>query len=168
MSDNNTFEAVKPLEPLAPITSAEDGAPLLSFRSPVTQNVQLSKKICFWHNPRTDHIMQGAPENFPAPPGYLTIVCNHAWEAEKWSARLNDQDKRRAEMTEYQQFERESAMLADARKQIRVLQDRATSPLNRQMLAFAMHQCDLIEERLRKQMGGYQSFLHVEAHENGK
>jgi hypothetical protein len=118
--------------------------------------------------------MSGAPPRFDhmKPMGYDTIECNHAIEAEKWSARLTAQDKRIAEADDNERELIEGPMRADLRKEI-VYKMQNPSPggdprrkrLNYQMLEFALKKLDEAEAHSKTKR---ESYLHVEAFESGK
>lgn len=131
------------------------------------QNAQMSTKIYFWHNPRTDHILQGAPPQFRSmmPPGYQEIECGHAMDAERWSARLTAQDKRIAEMNDEEREAVEGPMRADLRRELEAGIRKASSSLNASMLRMALRQLDDAEANARTKR---ESYLHVEAFEHGK
>lgn len=137
------------------------------------RNAQMSTKIYFWFNKNTDHIMQGAPPQFDAmrPPGYQTITCNHASEAEMWSARLNAQDKRHAEMNDIEREFFEGKIRADLRKETVELManppmylDEAHKRVRGELLQRALDELDESEKRVKTKR---ESFLHVEAFEHG-
>jgi hypothetical protein len=137
-------------------------------------NAQMATKIYFWHNPRTQHVMQGAPPQFDSmkPMGYQTIECNHAHEAEMWSERLRRQDQRITEMSDYEREQIEGPMRDDLRKQIkgrlRELEagiDTKNARLNALFMKKALQMLDQQEEKAKTIR---QSYLHVEAFENGK
>lgn len=131
-----------------------------------SHNAQMAMKIYFWHNPRTDHIMQGAPPQFDhmIPPGYQRITCNHAHEAETWSQRLNAQDKRIAEMSDYEREMVEGPMRADLRRELRAKLLNARNGINRRMLEIALQKLDEAEEKGKTTR---ESYLHVEGFEHG-
>lgn len=133
----------------------------------VSHNAQMHTKIYFWHNPRTDHILQGAPPQFTfmMPPGYQCIECNHAHEAESWSARLNEQDKRIAEMTDYEREMIEGPMRADLRRELKTKIHQARNGINRMMLERALKELDKAEANGKTVR---ESYLHVEGFENGR
>lgn len=164
-------------EPISaePITSRLDDA---NFQEVIDQqwsgygkqNAQLSKKIYFWHNPKTQHIMQGAPPQFKPIAGYQVVECNHVHEAELWSKRLNEQDKRVEMMSKEERDTIESQQLSDARKDIQRLLNNGAVGLNRQMLEYALKECNKLDDarRLRNNESRRDSFLHVEAFEDGR
>jgi len=147
--------------------------PVAEFVAP-RGNAQMETKIYFWHNPRTQHIMQGAPPQYDSmkPMGYQTIECNHAHEAEMWSERLRTQDQRIAEMTDYEREQIEGPMRDDLRKQIksrlRELEagvDTKNARLNALFMKKALQMLDQQEEKAKTVR---QSYLHLEAYEHGK
>ena len=145
--------------PLAPEgTSTPEAAPGRSLPA------QLSVKVVFWHNPRTDHILQGAPERFEPIFGYQKIICHHAHEAELWSARLCAQDKRVAEMNDYDRELFEGPMRADIRRELKQKMFRATG-LNYLLLERALLELDKAEAKGKTVR---ESYLHSEAYEHGK
>lgn len=133
--------------------------------APAPQNAQLSTKIVFWYNPRTDHILQGAPERFEPIYGYQKIICHHAHEAETWSARLCAQDKRIAEMNDYERERFEGPMRADIRRELRDRLHNARNGINRMLLEKALEELDKAETKGKTVR---ESFLHVEGFEHGK
>lgn len=145
--------------------------PVKSIAEPVAEpagrshNAQLSTKIVFWHNPNTDHILQGAPEHFEPIFGYRKIVCHHAHEAETWSKRLNQQDKRMAEMTDYERELVEGPMRDDIRRELKEKLHHARNGVNRMMLERALYE---LEKSEAKGKTVRESYLHVEAFEHGK
>lgn len=135
------------------------------------RNAQMSTKIYFWHNPRTDHILQGAPPRFDSlkPPGYLTVECNHAYEAESWSARLHEQDKRVKEMTEFERLQFEKPMIANLRHELETQLRNIEKNKNKAAAAALLKiQLKKLEEYEAKFYSKYESFMHVEAFEHGK
>jgi hypothetical protein len=134
-------------------------------------NAQLGTKIYFWHNRVTDHIMQGAPPQYDAlrPLGYQTIECNHAHEAEMWSKRLNDQDKRIAEMTDYEREMIEGPMRDNLRREIRAKLASLEGSRNKSLNAYALtHALKMLDEQEEKAKTVRESYLHLEAFEDGK
>lgn len=138
------------------------------------RNAQMGTKIYFWHNPRTGHIYQGAPPQYDAmrPQGYETITCNHPWEAEKWSARLNEQDNREQAFNDEEREMVEGARRVDLRKEILELKrnppdyiDGRHKRARDMLLDMALGQLDEHEER---RITKRESFLHLEAFEAGK
>ncbi len=137
-----------------------------------SHNAQMGTKIVFWYNRDTDHILQGAPEHFEPIYGYQKIVCNHASEAELWSKRLREQDKKFAEMSDIEQEQREAPMRAHIRKEILYKManpspggDPRRKRLNHIMLQKALDQLDLCEAKGKTVRDSY---LHAEAFEKGK
>lgn len=127
-------------------------------------------KIYFWHNPRTDHILQGAGPLYDCmmPPGYERITCNHAHEAEAWSARLNSQDKRVAEMNDCERELFEGPMRADLRRELRRqladIEKNKSKHIAAGLLEIALKQLD---EQEAKGKTIRESWLHVEGYEHG-
>lgn len=135
------------------------------------RNAQMGTKIYFWHNPKTDHIKQGAPPQWDSmkPPGYLTIECNHASEAESWSRRLHEQDKRIQEMTEFERLEFEKPMIASLRHELESQKRDIEKNKNKRAAALLLDlQFKRLEQYEAEFYSKYESFLHVEAFEHGK
>jgi hypothetical protein len=130
------------------------------------RNAQMGKKIYFWHNPRTDHIYQGAGPQFDSfmPPGYERITCNHAWEAERWSQRLRDQEKRIAEATDYERELIEGPMRVDLRAELNKKIKEARNGVNRRLLEVSLQKLNELEA---KGKAVRESWLHVEAYTHG-
>lgn len=138
------------------------------------QNAQMATKIYFWYNRATDHIMQGAPPQWDSMkmPGYETITCHHAAEAESWSKRLTAQDKRIAEMNDYEREMVEGPMRENLRQEIKKKLanpspggDERRKRLNSYMLQKALDELDKQEANAKTVR---ESYLHVEAFEDGK
>ena len=132
---------------------------------PRPRNAQLGTKIVFWYNPRTDHILQGAPEHFEPIYGYQKVVCHHAHEAETWSARLNAQDQRMAEMNDYEREMVEGPMRADIRRELTTKLRTASNRINAALLQRALDELDKAEAKGKTIR---ESYLHAEAYEHGK
>lgn len=139
-----------------------------------SHNAQMATKIYFWFNRETDHILQGGPPQYSAlmPPGYELITCNHATEAETWSKRLTAQDKRHAEMNDYEREMVEGPMRENLRKEIKAKLanispggDPQRKRLNAMFLRKALDELDK-QEKNGKTIR--ESYLHVEAFEHGK
>jgi TolA-binding protein len=171
------LELVKPVS-LAPLAveepaQAEAQEPVQEIVTP-RGNAQMETKIYFWYNPRTQHIMQGAPPQYDAmkPMGYQTIECNHAHEAEKWSERLRTQDQRITEMSDYEREQIEGPMREDLRKQIkarlRELESGTDTKNARLNAAFMKHALRMLDQQEEKAKTIRQSYLHVEAFEHGR
>lgn len=131
------------------------------------RQARIETKVFFWHNPRTEHILQGAGPQYDSmmPPGYVRITCDHAYEAEAWSARLNAQDKRIAEMNDYERECFEGPMRSDLRRELRHQIRHARNGINRRMLERAIEELDKAEAKGKTVR---ESFLHLEAYEEGK
>jgi hypothetical protein len=132
---------------------------------PTPQNAQMAVKVIFWYNPRTDHILQGAPERFDPIYGYQKIVCNHAHEAEAWSARLCAQDKRMAELNDLEREMVEGPMRADIRRELKDRIYKARDGLNKMLLERALQELEKAETRGKTVR---ESYLHQEGFEAGK
>ena len=130
------------------------------------QQAQLEKKIYFWHNPRTNHILQGAGPRWDhlKLPGYDTIECKSAHEAELWSERLRLQDKQLEESNAYERELIESGMRADLRRELQFRLIHASNRLNAAMLEAALKQLD---EQEAKGKVVRESWLHSEGYEEG-
>lgn len=134
------------------------------------QQAQLEKKIYFWHNARTDHIYQGAPPQYDKlrPPGYETIECKTAHEAELWSERLRQQDERWKQANDYERELIEGKMRQDLRtwiqRRLRNMSDSRNQSLNAAMLRHALKQLDALEEKGKTVRTSY---LHSEGFEAG-
>lgn len=98
------------------------------------------------------------------PLGYERITCSHTYEAEAWSVRLDAQDKRIAEMNDYQRELFEGPMRADLRRELRDKIHKARNGINRRMLEHALAQLDAAEARGKTIR---ESWLHVEGYEHG-
>lgn len=149
------------------VLTDERGQIVTPVKSVRSQQAQLGQKIYFWHNPKTDHIFQGAPPQFDAfrPPGYVTIECTSAHMAEQWSRRLADQDRRMAEMNDYEREMIEGPMRANLRRDAVELLRKTNNPLAARMLKYSIEQLDKQEEKGKTIR---ESYLHVEAFEHGK
>jgi hypothetical protein len=99
------------------------------------------------------------------PPGYERITCHHTHQAERWSARLNAQDKRVAEMNDYKRELFEGPLRADLRRELRAKIQNARNGINRRLLERAMEELDKCEAKGKTLR---ESWLHLEGYEEGK
>ncbi len=124
-------------------------------------------KIVFYHNPTTDHTITGFPEEFPCPhKGYQKIVCQTAAEVDRWSQKQRDCERRHEEMTDEQREAVEGPMIRHARSELYVKMINARNEINREFCRHAIKQIDEYEANLKKKTR--ESYMHVEAHEDGK
>jgi hypothetical protein len=123
----------------------------------------MSKPVVFWRQKKTSFIMLPADPNCQAPAGFDKIECIHAHEADKWSSRLRDQEKRLREMSEEERYNFEepirSAMLRELEDNFR----KANDPVNREFIAASIK---LIKERRARQQTTIQeSYMRFESKE---
>ena len=135
-----------------------------TFKPASQPNAQLSTKIVFYRSAKLGRIMMGAPEQYPAPPGWEKIVCNAAHEAEMWSERLRQQDKREQEMTDYERELVEGPIRDYARKELQHKMANARNAVNRDFCRYALER---LEDREAKGKVIRESYLHAEAFEKG-
>ncbi len=123
-------------------------------------------KIVFYHNPKTDRVEVGFPEEFECPlPGYLKIVCQTAAEVEKWSEKKRKQDARDREMTDEQREAIEGPIRDAVRKDLVSKMLTSRNALNRDFCRWALQQMDKQDELRKKEK--VESYMHVEAAEEG-
>lgn len=125
--------------------------------------------VTFWYSAKLDRILVGLPEQYPIPPvlqaqGFNKIVCRSAREVEIWSAKLRDQERREAEMTDEQRESVEGPLRAQLRRELVHLRDNARNAFNRD---FCQHALDQIDEIEAKQKEKRESYMHCEAAEDG-
>lgn len=128
------------------------------------QNAQLSTKIVFYRHVKTGRIMMGCPEQFPAPKGFEKIVCATTQEAERWSERLRSQDNQDEKLSEYERECIEGPLREYARQELQHRMANARNNLNREFCRYALEQLDL---RAARGKTIRESYLHVEAFEEG-
>ena len=103
---------------------------------------QMSKPIIYWYSKTLDLIVVGAPEPFSAPPGYETIKCIHAHDADKWSERLREQERRLAQMTDEERFAFEDKVAASNLEGARKGYLKETDPVNKEIAALIIRQME--------------------------
>lgn len=126
--------------------------------------------VVFYHNPTTQRIIVGFPDNFPVPPsfakaGFQKIVCTSAHELEIWSQKLRDQERRDEEMTDEQREAFEGPIRAWARQELVTSFMNARNAINKEFCRFALNKFD--EDERRRKMKK-ESFMHIEGFESGK
>lgn len=126
--------------------------------------------VVFYHSKTIDaanggRVMVGFPEQFPAPKGFVKIVCRSAAEVEKWSEKLRQQERRDDQMTDEQREAVEGPIRDYARKQLLHLMANARNQVNRDFCKAAL---DLMDKDDAKRRMKRESFMHIEAAEDGK
>ena len=120
--------------------------------------------VVFYYSKKLDRVLVGFPENFPAPKGFLKIVCTTAAEVDRWSAKLRAQEKREDDLTEEQREAVEGPIRAYARAELHRLMANARNALNRDFCRSALAKMDEDENRRKMKK---ESFMHCEAAEDG-
>jgi hypothetical protein len=127
--------------------------------------------VVFYHNVKNGHISIGAPESFPLPQilvnaGYQKVVCRTAAEVDRWSEKMRDQDRRQEEQTDEQREAFEAPLRALIRDELVHNMLHARNDVNRTFCQQAIARIDA-EEDARKKIKRV-SYMHAEAHEDGK
>lgn len=111
---------------------------------------QMSKPIVFFWSQKLQHIILPPHWSIPAPVGYEKIECRHAHDADVWSERLRQQEKRIHEMTLEERYNFEEPirdhMMNELRKNLRDAKD----PTNRAFLLRAIEKISEKREKMRK------------------
>ena len=121
--------------------------------------------IVFWVINKTQRIVVGCPEAWPAPRGMTKVVCRTTREVEKWSQKMRDQDRRDEEMSAAERDLVEGAMREYARADLNHRMATSTNQMNRDFCHFALQKMD--EEDARRKMEKRESWMHCESHEDG-
>lgn len=120
--------------------------------------------VVFYVHSHSKLISVGAPENFPAPKGFLKVVCRTAAEVDAMSQKLRDQERRIDEMTDEQREAFEGPIRDWARAQLVTSMMNARNSINREFCRVALERLDAeVERRRMKKI----SFMHAEAFEDG-
>jgi len=130
------------------------------------RNAQLRTKVVFYKHIATGRYQIGFPDQFPAPLGFEKIVCNHAYEVEKWDKVLSRQEANDRERTAEERERVEGPMRDYLRGLLRQGQANARNQINRTF-------CEESIQRLNAKVEGrskeaVESFMHIEAFEHGK
>jgi hypothetical protein len=128
-------------------------------------NAQLSRKIVYWQHGMSGEIKMGLPEEYPAPPFHVKIVCGTAHEAERWSEKMRQQEIERDAINDEQRDEIEGRMRAEHRSHILHLMANARNNINRE---FLRRHLELYDKRPDKTRMTRESYLHAEAYEKGR
>ena len=126
--------------------------------------------VVFWHSRRLNRIVVGLPEMYPVPKvlvrlGFVKVVCRTAHEVEIWSQKMRDQEKRDEEMKDDEREAFEGPIRAALRSDLHERMANSRNPLNRQFCRQALARMDEYERKNRMKR---ESFMHAEAHEDGK
>lgn len=117
-------------------------------------------RVVFYHNPTTDHVLVGFPEQFPCPhKGYVKIVCQNAAEVDRWDKKLRDQERRIEEMSDEQREAIEAPVRRAARADLYAKMINARNAMNREFCRQAIAKIDEYEEQLKKKK--IESFQHI-------
>jgi hypothetical protein len=129
------------------------------------RNAQLRTKVVFYKHIATGRYGVGFPDQFPAPPGFEKIVCNHAYEVEKWDKVLRRQEATERERTAEERERVEGPMRDYLRGLLR--QGKANgNNINRAFCEESIKRLDAkVEERSNDPVEGV---MHVEAFEDGR
>lgn len=123
-------------------------------------------KVVFYKYPKLNNrLVVGFPDEFPTPPGAEKIVCTTAREVERYSQMLRDQEKLEQEMTDIERETIEGPMRDYVRKELQHKMANARNQVNRDFCAFALKKLDEADARGRTIR---ESYMHIEAHEQGK
>jgi len=126
-------------------------------------NAQLKTKIVYWQHGVTGQIVMGAPEVFPAPPYYNKIVCHTAYEAERYSQLMREQEASREAMIDEEREAIEGEMIRNLRSHMHNQIANARNAMNRDFLRiWLQRQETMVSPRMNRV-----SYLHSEAYEQG-
>ena len=125
----------------------------------------LATKIVFWEHGITGQLMQGLPENFPAPPYYNKIICGTAHEAETWSRKLREQEASRDAMVDEEREKIEGEMIRNLRSHMHSQIANARNNVNRDFLIYWLRKQDQMKSKTKSKR---ESYLHAEAYEKGR
>ena len=129
------------------------------------RQVQMSKAICFWHNPTCDHIIN-APDNKITPPhGYQRIECVHAKDVEMWSARLRAQETRIREMDDEEYYLYQDKIKVQQIEALKRNLEDCIDIKNRLFIKAAIDQAEKWREDHRPVTIKRETFMAVEAEE---
>jgi len=126
--------------------------------------------IVFWHSQKLNRIVVGLPEAYPVPKilqdlGFNKVVCRTARDVEIWSQKMRDQEKRDEEMTDEQREAFEGPIRQKIRADLHYRMVNSRNALNREFCRQALQKMDQDEQKNRVTRD---SWMHVEAHEDGK
>lgn len=130
------------------------------------RNAQLRTKVVFYKHIATGRYGVGFPEQFPAPKGYEKIVCNHAYEVEKWDKVLRQQEVTDRERTAEERERVEGPMREHLRGLLRRGQATARNQINKDFCAESIKRLDIAETERSKET--VESYMHCAAFEEGK
>ncbi len=131
----------------------------------MNRNAQLSNKPVYFYNSTSGEIMNGLPEEFPAPFGYQKIVCTSAHEAEIWSERQRKYENFKHSLQQEERGMIEGRIRDELRSHLLHLMANARNNLNRDFLKAALAKMDAKPDPWRMKR---ESYLHAEAFENGR
>ena len=130
------------------------------------RNAQLRTKVVFYKHIASGRYCVGFPDQFPAPHGFEKIVCNHAYEVEKWDKVLRRQEVAERELAAEERERIEGPMREYLRGLLRQGKANARNDINRAFCEESIQRLDAkVEERSK---GNVESVMHVEAFEHGK
>jgi hypothetical protein len=126
--------------------------------------------IVFWHSQKLNRIVVGLPEQYPVPAvlqqlGFNKVVCRSAHDVEIWSQKMRDQDRRDEEMTDEQREAFEGPIRQAIRADLHWKMMNSRNAINREFCRQALVK---MEEDEKKHKSQRESYMHVEAAEDGK
>jgi hypothetical protein len=126
--------------------------------------------VVFYHNPKTNHIINGFPDIYPLPDyyavrGYQKVVCRDAHTMEIWSEKLRDQERREKEIEDAKREAIEGPVRDALRQQMVHTRDHTTDPKNREFLRRAVENAEEYDRQREKETRT--SFQHMEGFEEG-
>jgi hypothetical protein len=127
-------------------------------------DAQLRIPIVFWQNSVTGQLLMGAPQQFPAPPYHVKIVCHTAHEAERYSRTMREQEASREAMEDEQREQIEGEMLRNLRSHMHSQMANARNAMNRDFLRIFLERQ---EKQVNKNRTVRTSYLHSEGYEAG-
>jgi hypothetical protein len=130
----------------------------------MSANAQLRSKPVVYYNSTSGEIMNGLPEEFPAPYGFQKIVCTSAREAEQWSERQRKWENFKHSLKQEERALIEGRILSEMRSHMHHLMANARNNINRDFLRRSLENLDNTPEPWKSKR---ESYLHAEAFENG-
>ena len=126
--------------------------------------------VVYWYSAKLNHILKGPDEHFGIPPfhqrlGYQKVVCRSAHEADLWSQKLRDQERREGDQKDEERERFEGPIRAMLRSDIHERMANAGTMLERAFCRYFLDQLDTYERQNKMKRISYQ---HAEAFEDGK